>query len=767
MIFLAQSESVVGPVANQQGHMKMCRMRVVFWKSKLAAFAAFAVFLCLSIDDSALAAESAASEQSRPKIGLVLAGGGAKGIAHVGVLKVLEEAGVTVDLIVGTSMGAIVGGVYAMGHSASELEEIILTIDWENIFVDDTPRRELTIRRKIDDFGFLAKPKLRLKDGKVRLPLGAINGQRLELELKRLTRAAVGINEFDKLPIPFRAVAADLETGEEVIIDHGELAVALRSSMSVPGVFPPVEFEGRLLVDGGVVNNIPVSVARAMGADIVIVSTFVEKLGPAKDLGSLVAILNRSIDIMTLAGRRQQLASLGPDDVLIVSDLGEIGAASFERAAEGIAPGEEAAREHFDRLAELASPEPRALEPLISDLESRPIRRIVIEHDTPLSEDVLRARMRTRESDPLDTAKLEQDMARIYGLKLFETVTYSVEEADDGVAIRIVAKEHSAGKDFLRFGLELLTDVDREADYNVGVSYTVPALNELNGEWRSQAVLGKRLGLATQLYQPLDPAARFFVTPGVSVLDRDVDIFEDRKKIAETRVIDARAILRAGSNLSDDLAVFGEVSRGIGRVREVTGSDLVEEKNFDTASLGLGFDYDDIDDLRFPREGAIILGRYDWSLEDLGADEEFQTLRLKAQVANSWGTHTLVLGQSADLTVDGGLDTANLFRLGGPFRLSGLLRGALTGDNMLLSRAVYYNEIDRFGPAFLDTPLYLGGSLEYGNVFEDTDDIKIDDMLVGTSLFLGADTYLGPMYLGYGYTEGGSHALFLLVGGLF
>lgn len=767
MIFLAQSESVAGPVPNYQGHTNMCAMRVVFWKSKLAAVAALAVFLCFSIDGNALAAEGAASEQSRPKIGLVLAGGGAKGIAHVGVLKVLEEAGVKVDLIVGTSMGAIVGGLYAMGLSAQELEELVLTIDWGNIFVDDTPRSELTVRRKADDAGFLAEPKLRLKDGKVRLPLGAIKGQRLELELKRLTRAAAGIKDFDKLPIPFRAVAADLETAEEVIMDHGDLAVALRSSMSVPGVFPPVEFEGQLLIDGGVVNNIPVSVAQAMGADIVIVSTFVEKLGPAKDLGSLVAVLNRSIDIMTLAGRRQQLASLGTDDVLIVSDLGEIGAASFEQAIEGIGPGEEAAREQFDRLTVLASPAQEAPQPLIANLESRPIRRIVIEHNTPLSEDVLRARMITREGDPLNTDKLDRDMARIFGLKLFETVTYSVEESDDGVAITVVAKEHSAGKDFLRFGLELSTDVDREADYNVGVSYTVPALNELNGEWRSQATFGNRLALATQIYQPLDPAARFFITPGISILDLDVDIFEDRKRVAETRVIDARATVRAGSNLSDDLAVFGEVSRGIGRVREVTGSDLVKERNFDTALLGLGFAYDNLDNLNFPREGAIFLGRYDWSPEDLGADEEFQMLRLRANVANTWKNHTLVLGQRAEIAVDGDLDSANLSRLGGPFQLSGLLRGALTGDNTLLSRAVYYNELDRIGPAFLDMPLYLGGSLEYGNVFEDTDDIKIDDMLVGASLFLGADTYLGPMYLGYGYTEGGSHALFLLVGGLF
>jgi NTE family protein len=375
--------------------------------------------------------------------------------------------------------------------------------------------------------------------------------------------------------------------------------------------------------------------------------------------------------------------------------------------------------------------------------------------------------MRTKEGDPLDTAKLEEDIARIYGLDLFETVTYSLEQADDGVAISIVAKEHPAGKDSLRFGLELLTDLDREADYNVGVSYTVPALNELNGEWRSQALIGSRLGLASELYQPFDPAARFFVNPGISIFDRDVDIFEDREKIAEARVIDARVRLLLGSNLSDDLGVFAEISRGFGRIREVTGTGAVADEGFDTAAVGVGIFFDDLDNLSFPREGATVTGRYDWSPESLGADEEFHALQLRGRVAKTWGIHTLVLGQIANLTVDGNRGAADLFQLGGPFQLSGLLRGALTGDNALLTSAVYYNKLEEYGPAFLDTPIYLGGSIEYGNIFEDIEDIEIGEMLVSGSLFLGVDTYVGPAYLGYGYTEGGDHALFLLVGGVF
>ncbi len=703
----------------------------------------------------------------RPKIGLVLAGGGAMGIAHVGVIKVLEEAGVPIDMIAGTSMGAIVGALYAMGYSAEELEQIVQSIDWDRLFVDDTPRQERTIRRKTDDVGFLAEPRLRLKDGQARLPLGAIKGQRLTLELRRLMQPAQGIRDFDRLPRRFRAVAADLETGEEVILGSGELALAVRASMSFPGVFPPVEIDGRVLVDGGIVNNIPVSVVRELGADIVIASSFKEALGPAKELTSAIAILGRAIDVMMLDGRREQLASLGPDDVLIITDLGDIGVASFDRAKDAVAPGEAAAREHFERLVSLGRPDDENPEKLVFQLKSRRIRSITIETDAPLSEEVLRARLLTKEGDAFEPDKIEEDLSRIYGLGLFETVTYDVQPAEEDVTLHIIAKENSAGKDYLRFGLNLQTDFGNESSYDAGVSYTVPAINELNGEWRSTAVIGERLGATTELYQPLDPANSVFLRSSVSVLDRDVNVFKDRRKIAETRVLEARATFAAGLNLNDDLAVFSRITRGFGNVREVTGTDTIKEGGFDTATLGLGVAYDTLDSLEFPRNGALILGRYDWSPEDLGADAEFHALNFNANIAGSYDRHSLVLGQRANITIDGGLDAASLFELGGPFLLSGLTRDALTGDNVLLSRAIYLYQLERFGPSFLNVPLYAGASIEYGNVFEDTDDIDLNEMLVGGSLFLGADSFLGPLYLGYGVTEGGDHSVYLLIGGLF
>ncbi|MCZ6895182.1 MAG: patatin-like phospholipase family protein, partial [Gammaproteobacteria bacterium] len=209
-----------------------------------------------------------------PKVGLVLAGGGAKGASHVGVIKVLEELGVPIDYIAGTSMGAVVGGLYASGMNAAQLEEAVKSIDWGDIFNDKPTREDRDFRRKLDDEGSLIRYKLGFKDGEFQLPRGVILGQKLNLVLRSLARRAIGIDDFDKLSIPFRAVAADIESGRPVILKNGDLANAMRASMAVSGVFPPIEIDGKLLVDGGLSNNVPIDVVRQMGADIAIVVSF-------------------------------------------------------------------------------------------------------------------------------------------------------------------------------------------------------------------------------------------------------------------------------------------------------------------------------------------------------------------------------------------------------------------------------------------------------------------------------------------------------------
>lgn len=316
---------------------------------------AIAITFALAFGSSAEVSAQQGVPHARPKIGLILSGGGAKGASHVGVIKVLEELGVPIDYIAGTSMGAIVGGLYSSGMNANELADAIRSIDWDDIFNDKPKREDRDFRRKLDDEGFLVRYKLGFKDGAFQFPRSAIDGQKLHFALRKLAKRAIGIENFDRLPIPFRAVAADIETGDAVVMGSGDLVNAMRASMAVSGVFPPVEIGGRLLVDGGLANNVPIDVGRRMGADILIVVGFPEQLKKRKDLNSVVSIVLQSLDLLIIQNSRLQLKTLRPEDIYIVPALGDIGAASFDRAADAIAVGESATRAISSKLKALSN----------------------------------------------------------------------------------------------------------------------------------------------------------------------------------------------------------------------------------------------------------------------------------------------------------------------------------------------------------------------------------------------------------------------------
>ncbi|HXO63181.1 MAG TPA: patatin-like phospholipase family protein, partial [Steroidobacteraceae bacterium] len=289
----------------------------------------------------------------RPRIGLVLSGGGARGVAHVGVLKVLEDMHVPVDAIAGTSMGAVVGGLYASGLSAREIEKIMTSLNWQDAFRDRPPREDLTLRRKQEDQSFLVKFPLGVRGGRILLPKGLIEGQSLNELLRRLTLPVVRITKFDDLPTRFRAVATDLESGEPVVLDSGDLTSAMRASMSAPGIFAPVEREGRILVDGGIADNVPVDIARRMGVDIVIVVDVGAPLLGRDRLKDVTSISNQMLAILIRRNAEQQLATLGPKDVLIAPPLGEASSFDFGAVGRVIGAGEAAARADAPALRQL------------------------------------------------------------------------------------------------------------------------------------------------------------------------------------------------------------------------------------------------------------------------------------------------------------------------------------------------------------------------------------------------------------------------------
>src|ERR1700682_6436314 len=297
------------------------------------------------------ATESPRQPSLRPRICVVLSGGGARGIAHIGVLKVLEDLKVPIDCIAGTSMGAVVGGLYASGMSAGEIESTMRSVDWQEAFRDTPPRRDLAFRRKQDDQNFLVRLPLGLKHGQILLPKGFIQGQKLQETLRQLTLQFNDSTDFDNLPTTFRAVATDLESGNAVLMEKGDLAIAMRASMSAPGVFAPVELICRLLVDGGLAENLPINVARAMHADILIVSDVSFPLQPRAALDSALSISNQMLAILVRKDADRQRASLGASDILVEPNLGPAAATDFTAPVHIIAGGEAAAREATSALS--------------------------------------------------------------------------------------------------------------------------------------------------------------------------------------------------------------------------------------------------------------------------------------------------------------------------------------------------------------------------------------------------------------------------------
>src|SRR3984885_3104665 len=379
---------------------------------------------------------AAADPAVRPRICLVLSGGGARGMAHIGVLKILDELKVPIDCIAGSSMGAIVGGLYASGMTVDQIESTMRSVDWQEAFHDAPPRRDLAFRRKQDDRNFLVKLPLGLKHGKILLPKGFIQGQKLQETLRQLTLPFSNSTDFDLLPTPFRAVATDLETGNAVVMGEGDLSIAMRASVSAPGVFAPVELNGRLLVDGGLAENLPINVARAMHADILIVSDVSFPLQPRAALDSALSISNQMLAILVRKDSDRQRASLGSRDVLIQPDLGLTPSTAFNAAATVISRGEDAAR--ADRAAlEAYGVGDAAYREYLARRGARepglpPIKFVRVDPQSKRYEKTILAEMQPLVGKPLDPDQVGKRITELYGLGMFETLDYTLVQQPAG-----------------------------------------------------------------------------------------------------------------------------------------------------------------------------------------------------------------------------------------------------------------------------------------------------------------------------------------------
>jgi NTE family protein len=744
----------------------MNSLKAILQLSALLAGMAASWSLHAATDARAASTVDAQAAPARPKIGLVLAGGGAKGAAHVGVLKVLEEMRIPVDYVAGTSMGSIIGGLYASGMSPQDIERVIKEINWTDVFIDEPNREDRSFRRKADDFIYVFQAKPGFNEGKVKLPLAYVHGQKFDLQLNRLTMGVSQIKDFDKLPIPFRAVATDLETGQEVVLKSGNLARSLRASMAVPGAFDPVVIDNKLLVDGGLANNIPVSVAKAMGADIVIVSDLGSGMLKREEITSALSVAGQLVNFLFALNSQAQIKSLGPQDVHIITNLGDIGAGSFDRITEAMPIGEQAARATADSLRRY-SLNPEAFKAHLAarwqpKTEAPMVAFVRIENESKISDQVIASQIHTQPGEPLNIAELEKDIQQIYGLEIFETVRYELVEENGKTGVIIQAKEKPWGPGYIQAGLITSSNFEGDSSFRLGFTYTLTQINALNGEWRIGGQVGDEPALFTEIFQPLDPAARYFVQGAAGYSSRNFNLFDSKgNRYAEANAGGFQLGLSGGMQFG----TWGQSKLGYrydsGTIDISTGPPMPDE-DYDTGQVYVNLTTDKLDNVYFPTEGHFGRVEYAVSREGLGSDTDFDQAKLGYFHTYSWGRNTLIGGIDVMTTVDGEAPIQSLYRLGGFLNLSGYEQNELSGQQAGLARVAYLRRINdiQFFKA------YLGASLEAGNVWQDTGDIG-EDLILAGSVFVGADTPVGPIYLGYGHAEKGEQSLYLFLGPLF
>lgn len=705
---------------------------------------------------------------ARPRVGLVLGGGGARGAAHIGVLKELERLRVPVDVITGTSMGAIVGGLYASGMTASELEALVGSLDWAGALSDKPDREDLSFRRKQDDAEFPIDFELGLRGTNLVLPKGVIQGQKLDLLLRELTINTSHINNFDELPIPFRAIASDIGRGEAYVMGKGDLAHAIRASMSVPGVFAPLRIDDRLLVDGGIVGNLPVDVIQELGVDVVIAVDVEFPLYGEDELGSVLTISEQMLTILIRKETLRQIDRLGAGDVLIRPELGTYGSTNFGDILDTIEPGERAARNQQDKLRRIALDQAAYDEYHARRTATRTsastLAFVRVVHEGRLSPAVLQSRLSVAAGDPIDTQVLAANAERLYGLQLYEHVGYRLVDEHGKTGVEYHATTKSWGPNFLQFGVALEDDFEGSTGFNLSARMTRAGLNRLGAEWRTDLTLGTDPQLFSEFYQPLSFDSRWFVAPRIEVSQSNLNLFEFDQTVARLRVTEAEA----GFDFGRELGTFGELRlgayRGVGAARVKLGDPGLPNIEFDAGGAFAALRFDTLDNAQFPRDGVRADLRWHLSRPGFGADNDFDTVEGEFESSWSRGKNTLQLGLTLATTFESDNTVQDYFPLGGFLRMSGLERGEINGPHAALARLVFRRRIGNTTGGILDTPIYLGISAEAGNVWQTRSDISIGSLMMNGSLFTGIDTFIGPVYLAAGFAEGGNRNVYLFIG---
>lgn len=755
------------------------------------------LLLCLfgSVASNAMA-QTESQPESREKVAVVLAGGGAKGAAHIGVLKALEELRVPVDVITGTSMGSYVGGLYATGMSADEIESFIETVDWNSGYRDRVDRSQRKVQDKEYEDRYQLTTDLGLRWGEVRASRGIVQGQGMLKLLRETTGNLPPFASFDDLAIPYRSVATDIIELKPVVIGEGYLVDAMMASMSVPGALPPYQLNGKMLVDGGVTNNMPVDVAHDLGADVVIAVDIGTEYKDEEDFTTFLTVADQLSNYLVRSTTARQAELLTDKDFFLRPDVGDMETTEFDRMPEAFEKGYQAVmarKEQLQKLSLSSADYQHYIEhkqDVRRDLrygDEITVEKVVINNHTHYSDTLLENRLELQAGQRYTLKQVEQSVQDLYALDRFELVTYRYDEIDGQDALIVDVNEKSWGPNYLNFRFFLEDDFSTDSQYSIGMSTNFTNLNSHGAELRTNFEIGTDKLIEAELYSPFFSSQKTFTTLALTYSnekrnaplsgfdDTTLEATKNYAPISYTEWV-AQWALGYQDTLWRRFMAGVRYTDGKGELSSVPSfGDVAFERLGGFANYRI----DTLDNYSLPRSGFYLdlnyLVSHDKSVGDTIFVEEQRDedtsyeLGAKMIAAHTFSRHTLVA--NIDL---GFVESKNSSvpidpeEIGGFLNLSGIPRNSLIGQNKVFGSLVYrYRWFDNdFG--LFSSPFYIGASLEYGGVWSDPD-IKLPDAPLYTagSVFAGVDSPIGPVMFAYGRTEQNYDSFYLIIGTTF
>ena len=712
--------------------------------------------------------------RGRPVVGVAFGGGSAKGIAHVGVIRWLAEHRIPIDVASGTSMGGLIGGAFATGMDADELERMLAAIDWDEMFGSSSFAYK-NIRRKADARAYPSRLEFGVKRGIVP-PAALNNGEQVDLLLSRITAPYAGLQDFDRLPTPFRVVAVDLVTASEVVLDHGSLPRALRATMSLPLIFPPVDMDGRVLVDGGMMNNVPADVARAMGADRVIAINVGDLSDQPGISYTLFGLAGSTLDAMMRASTKAVIASA--DVVVNVPLAKKYGSLDWRRGPDLIREGYQAAEAMRDVLLPLAVSE-QEYERWSRERQQRRLHALPrpafvgVEGFSPSDARRLDEVLASYAGRTLDVERLEADLAPFSGLDRYQTITWRMVTNDDGKSgLLVVGQPKPYGPPFLMLGLNLENTTSSDFGVSLSARYLTYGVVGSGSELRVDGTIGSNPAAAIELYEPIGRTP-LFATAFADITSDSTSFLSDDEIVARYEGTRSRLGFTVGRNLGrmSDVRVGAYIGHVDAHV--AIGNPGLPDLRGNESGLLAVWRMDGQDSSVVPSRGLSamasalhLLHTPEGVIDDQTFPVDAATTLLSATGSRFWS-----FGVSNRLFAYGGIGTAfegdalptNQFTLGSPLRLGAYRDGELRGNHYYIGTAGYLRRIARL-PDFLGGNVYAGGWLENGDAF---DEWAAAGFRTNASTGIIADTLLGPVMVGGSAGFDGRWRTYVGIGRLF